>query len=78
MQKIETLSVINIPLSALKCLYKSENGEDIVCEIKIAELKKLNNPQTIDEFATEAYIEYFTGNTKSFNDTKKLMDYLNT
>ncbi|MBI5222327.1 MAG: hypothetical protein HY980_02410 [Candidatus Magasanikbacteria bacterium] len=33
---------------------------------------------TLDEMVTEARLEYFTGKTKSFTDTKQLLSFLNT
>ncbi len=75
--KIKQPATFKLPFSAVKCLYKSMRGKKIVCEIDISALKKINDPNTIDEMFAEARIEYFTGRTKSFTDTKKLMAYLN-
>lgn len=70
-------AVITLPLTALKCLYKSARGKKIVCEIDITALKSINEPNTLDEIIAEARFEYFTGKTMSFTDTKELLSYLN-
>lgn len=44
-------------------------------EYKSGKMKKL---KTIDDMAAEARLEYFAGKTKKFNDSKKLMAYLNS
>ena len=71
-------AAVTLPLTALKCLYKSTQGKSIVCEIDVASLKKVNKPNTIDEMVAEARLEYFIGKTKKFRDTKKLVKYLNS
>ncbi|MFH1859031.1 MAG: hypothetical protein ABIJ80_02090 [Patescibacteria group bacterium] len=71
-------SMINIPLHALECISGYPKEKKILCEININELKKVNEPQTIDEMATEAKLEYFSGKLKGFKDTKKLINYLNS
>jgi len=40
--------------------------------------KQANELNTIDEMVAEAKIEYFTGKTKKFTNSKKLMAYLNS
>ena len=77
-KQITKLAVVTLPLTALKCLYKSAQGKKIVCEIDVAALKSVNEPNTLDEMVAEARLEYFTGKTKAFTDTKELLSYLNT
>lgn len=76
-QMTKSATVI-LPLAALKCLYKSSRGRKIVCEIDVAALKGVNEPNTLDEMIAEARLEYFTGKTKTFTDTKKLLSFLNS
>ena len=71
-------TTVSLPLTALKFLYKNTQGDKIVCEIDVDSLKKVNEPSTIDDMVAEAHLEYFTGKTKGFRDTNKLIDYLNT
>lgn len=69
-------AAVTLPLTALKCLYKSARGKKIVCEIDVAALKRVNEPNTLDEMVAEARLEYFAGTTKTFTDTKQLLSYL--
>lgn len=69
---------MTVPLTALKCLYKTVRGEKIVCEIDLSSLKKANQPDMIDEMIAEAKLEYSNGKTRGFTSTKKLMAYLNS
>lgn len=71
-------AIINLPLTALKCLYKSARGKKIVCEIDLAALKNINESNTLDEMVAEARLEYFAGRTKAFTDTKQLLSHLNS
>lgn len=71
-------AAVTLPLTALRCLYKSARGKKIVCEIDIAALKSINEPNTLDEMAAEARFEYFAGKTRGFTDTKQLLSYLNS
>ena len=77
-KQITNPAVVTLPLTALKCLYKSTRGKKIVCEIDIAALQSVNEPTTLDEMVAEARLEYVTGKTKSFTDTKQLLSYLNS
>ncbi|MBU4360963.1 hypothetical protein KKC16_00460 [Patescibacteria group bacterium] len=70
-------ATISFPLTGLKPLYSSELGKKLVLEVDVDSLKKINEPNTIDEMVAEARLEYYAGQTKGFTDTKKLMNYLN-
>jgi len=69
-------AAVTLPLTALKYLYRSARGKKLVVELDVDSLKKVNEPSTIDEIVAEARMEYHSGKTKGFTDTKKLMDYL--
>lgn len=69
---------ITLPLDAFKCLYRSKKGGSIVCEIDLESLETCNNAQTIDGMVSEARLEYYTDRTRGFEDTDKLMEYLNS
>lgn len=71
-----THAAINIPLTALKCLYRNETGKKVVCEIDVDSLREVNEPATIDEMVAEAQLEYFSGKTKGFNSASDLMAHL--
>lgn len=74
--KTRKKTAVSIPLDAVKCLYTTDNGDKIVCEINVKTLKKANKPNTIDEMVSEARIEYHTGKTKGFSNTKDLLKFL--
>ncbi|MFA5813483.1 MAG: hypothetical protein WC862_03145 [Patescibacteria group bacterium] len=76
-KQITKPAAVTLPLTALKCLYKSARGKKIVCEIDVAALKSANEPNTLDEMVAEARLEYFAGKTKAFTNTKQLLSYLN-
>lgn len=69
-------AVVTLPLTAIKYLYSPARGKKLVVELDINRLKKVNEPNTIDEMVAEAKLEYYSGKTKGFTDTKKLMAYL--
>ncbi|MBI2551922.1 hypothetical protein HYW17_01310 [Candidatus Uhrbacteria bacterium] len=71
-----THAAVNIPLTALKCLYRNESSNKVVCEIDVDSLREVNEPATIDEMVAEAHLEYFSGRTKGFDNTKNLMGQL--
>lgn len=69
-------AAVTLPLTAIKYLYSPVRGEKLVVELDIKSLKKINEPNTIDEMVAEARLEYHSGKTKGFTDTKKLMAHL--
>ncbi|OGH73723.1 MAG: hypothetical protein A3C90_02970 [Candidatus Magasanikbacteria bacterium RIFCSPHIGHO2_02_FULL_51_14] len=71
-------AAVTLPLTALKCLYKSARGKKIVCEIDVAALKRINEPNTLDEMVAEARLEQALGKTKSFTSPAALIKELNS
>lgn len=71
-------ATISFPLTGLKPLYSSNRGKKLVIEVDVSSMKKVNEAKTIDDMVAEARLEYFTGKTKGFKDTNKLIDYLNS
>lgn len=69
-------AAVTLPLTALRCLYKTTRGKKIVCEIDVSALKKLNEPNTIDEMVAEARLHRALGKTKSFSSAKSLVKEL--
>ena len=66
-------ALVTIPFTALKCLYRSDSGSKVVCEIDVDSLKEVNEPATVDEMVAEAHFEYFAGKTKGFDNVGDLM-----
>lgn len=69
-------ATVALPLTGFKPLYRSNRGNKLVLEVDVGALKKVNEPNTIDEMVAEAKLEYFIGKTRGFTDTKKLMGHL--
>jgi len=71
-------ATVSFPLTGLKPLYSSKRGKKLVVEVDVGSMKKVNNPNTIDDMVAEARLEYYTGKTKGFKDARKLVNYLNS
>jgi hypothetical protein len=74
--KTKQPATLVLPLTGLKPLYRSNHGDKLVLEIDVGALKKVNEPNTIDEMVAEARLEYFLGKTPAFTDIKKLVKHL--
>lgn len=64
---------INIPINGLTYIRKNEQNGKAVCEVDIDLLKKINQPNLIDQMVAEARAEYQAGQTKGFTDMDKLI-----
>lgn len=71
-----TPATISFPLTSLRPLYGTKRGKKLVVEVDVDSMKKVNDPNTLDDMVAEARLEYHTGKTKRFKDTNKLIDYL--
>ncbi len=71
-------AAISFPLTSLKPLYMSNRGRKntIVFEADVNALKKVNEPNTIDEMVAEARLEYALGKTKTFTSAEALIKEL--
>ena len=76
MLKTKPEPLVQIPLSALKCLSSDLKGGKIICEINIMEMKRVNKSRTFDEIISEARLDYAKGDYKSFITSKTLLAYL--
>ena len=68
--KIKQPATVTFPLTSLRSLYSNKHSKTLVFEVDINSLKSVNEPNTIDEMVAEARLEYYTGQTKGFTDTK--------
>ena len=66
-------TIVKVPLSALRCLFRYPKEKKVICEIDIRALKKLNKSQNLDEIINEARIDYALGNYKTFSKAKDLI-----
>lgn len=69
-------TTINVPIVGLKPLYRDDKKRTLVCEIDVDELKKVNEPKTLEEAIARAELDYSAGNYKSFKNPRDLMKYL--
>ena len=69
-------ATIKIPLSGIKFISRKPRAKKILCEIDFSKFKKINKPATLDDLIGEARFDHATGQTKKFNSTKKLMNFL--
>ncbi len=71
--------LITIPLGALKYLYrKGALANNVVCEINLKSLKKVNKPKIVDLMVAESRLEYYSGKTKGFSKSSDLIKHLMT
>ena len=66
-------AMVNIPLSAFRYLSRYPREKKIVVEIAIADLKRVNSAETLDEIINEARLDYALGNYTTHKTAKSLM-----
>ncbi|MBI3458856.1 hypothetical protein HY061_01170 [Candidatus Azambacteria bacterium] len=73
-------AVVSFPLTGLKPLYVNSYGNKrkIIFEAEIKDLKKINEPSTIDEMVAEDRLEYTLGKSKTFTSAKALIKELHS
>ena len=71
-------AAVTLPLTAMKYLYRTPRGKKLVVELDIDSLKKVNEPNTIDEMMAEARLEYALGKTKGFTSAEALIKELHS
>lgn len=74
--KTKKMTVVTLPLAAMKYLRKSAGGKKLVCEIDVSAFKKSYKPNAIDEMVAEARLEYALGKTKRFISAATLIKEL--
>lgn len=63
-------ATVIFPLTSLKPLYSSNRGKKLVVEVDVKSMKKVNEPNTIDEMVAEAKLEYAMGKSKTFTSAE--------
>lgn len=71
-------AAVSFPLTSLRPLYSSNRGRKLVVEVDIKSMKKVNEPNTIDEMVAEAKLEYAMGKSKTFTSTDELIKELHS
>ena len=69
-------AMINIPLSALRCILSYPKDNKVICEIDTNSLRSENAPGTLDEIINDARIDYALGNCKTFTNAEDLIAHL--
>ncbi len=69
-------ATIAFPLTGLRPLYSSNRGKKLVIEVDVSSMKKVNEPNTIDEMVAEAKLEYVMGKSKVFTSADDLIKEL--
>ena len=76
---IQTIpATVSFPLTSLKPLYSSDRGKKLVVEVDVKSMKKVNEPNTIDEMVAEAKLEYAMGKSKTFTSADELIKDLHS
>jgi len=71
-------AAVSFPLTSLKPLYSSNRGKKLVVEVDIKSMKKVNEPNTINEMVAEAKLEYAMGKSKTFTSADELIKELHS
>lgn len=69
-------AIVSFPLTSLKPLYSSDRGKKLVIEVEVKSMKKVNEPNTIDEMVAAAKLEYAMGKSKTFTSAEDLIKEL--
>ena len=70
------VAMIQIPLSAFRCISTYPSEQKMICEISVAELTSANDAETLDEIINQARLDYATGDYQSFENPKNLISEL--
>jgi len=76
--KAKKQAVVTFPVTGIKPLYSSKRGNKrkLIFEADVDSLKKVNEPNTIDEMVAEARLEYASGKLKTFTTAKAFIKEL--
>ncbi len=71
-------AMLEIPLSAVRCVLRYPKEKKAICEIDLASIKRRDKADTLDEIINEARIDYALGNFTAHSSAKSLIDELNS
>ena len=66
-------AMIEIPLSAVRCILRYPKEKRAICEINLSGIKLKDKSETLDEIINEARIDYALGNYTSHASAKSLI-----
>lgn len=69
-------AMIEIPLSALRCISRYPKEKKAICEINLSGIKRKDKGSTLDEIINEARLDYAVGNYTTHTSAKALLDEL--
>lgn len=69
-------ATINIPIIGLKPLYRDDKNKTVVCEVDVEELKKITEPETLDEIIRQSHLDYAAGDYEGFDNVEDLINDL--
>jgi len=67
------VAMVQIPLSAFRCISNYPSEKKMICEISVAELTSANDAETLDEIINQARLDYATGDYQTFKNPKDLI-----
>lgn len=73
MAKRSGVAMIQIPLSAFRCISSYPTEKKMICEISVAELTSKNDAETLDEIINQARLDYAMGDYQTFENPKDLI-----
>jgi len=69
-------AVIEIPLSALRCILRYPKEKKIICEINLSSIKQKDKSETLDEIINESRLDYALENHTTHTSAKSLLSEL--
>lgn len=69
-------TLINLPLTDIKPLYRNDKEQTLIVEVKIKALKNNNDPDILDAVINQARLDYALGDYKSFDNADDLIQDL--
>lgn len=67
------VAMVQIPLSAFRCISSYPSEKKMICEISVTELTSANDAETLDEIINQARLDYATGDYQTFENPKDLI-----
>lgn len=67
------VAMVQIPLSAFRCISSYPSEKKMICEISVAELTSANDAKTLDEIINQARLDYATGDYQTFENPQELI-----
>lgn len=66
-------ATLQIPLSAIKPVWRNDAAGTLLVELPIDALQQENEPRTLDDLIAQARIDYAKGDYKSFSNVDDLI-----